>query len=112
MTEPHRQSMEPVPTALKRWTDLSKTPGLQYVAVNAAGVVAAYAAGFADIRRAVPMDAGTSLMAYSMSKTITAAAVLQLVERRQLALDQPVTRYLPESPYGDDVTVGELVTHT
>ncbi len=52
---------------LKSLTTASKTPGIQY------------ASGCADIRRKGAVDAAT-MMAYSMSKTITAAAVLQLVE--------------------------------
>ena len=89
-----------------------KTPGIQYAAVNASGIVAAFTAGSSDLRDRTPMDPATTMMAYSMSKTITAAAVLQLVEREQIALDDPTVRYLPESPYGDSVTVGQLMTHT
>lgn len=58
------------------------------------------------------MRPATTLMAYSMTKTVTAAAVLQLAERGQIALDGPVVRYIPESPYGDTVTVRELLAHT
>src|SRR5690349_4491758 len=81
-----------------------KTPGLQYVAVNAGGIIASLAVGVSDLRSGTPMDAATAMMAYSMSKTVTAAAVLQLSERQQVALDEPVTQYLPESPYGNAVT--------
>jgi CubicO group peptidase (beta-lactamase class C family) len=103
---------EPAPADVSRWADPSKTPGIQYVAVNARGTVAAFTAGSSDLRRGTPMDAATTMMAYSMSKTITAVAVLQLAERQQIVLDQAVTRYLPESPYADVVTVAELLTHT
>jgi D-alanyl-D-alanine carboxypeptidase len=92
--------------------DTSKAPGVQYVAVTADGVVAAQTAGWADIGGAAPMEPATTLMAYSMSKTITAAAVLQLVDRRQMALTDPVGWYLPESPYGADLTVAHLLSHT
>jgi len=100
------------PADPSRWADVSKTPGIQYVAVNASETVAAFTAGSSDLRRGAPIDPATTMMAYSMSKTITAAAVLQLVERGQIALDDPIVRYLSESPYGDSVTIGELLTHT
>ncbi len=96
-------------TALVR---ASKTPGIQYLVVDATKVVFEYVGGWADIGRQVPMDATTTMMAYSMSKTITAAAVLQLVERGQLGLDAPAERYLESFPYGSRVTVRELVSHT
>lgn len=57
----------------------SKTPGLQYLVVGSTGVVFEYAGGWVDIRRQAPVDADTTMMAYSMSKTMTAAAALRAV---------------------------------
>ena len=51
-------------------------------------------------------------MAYSMSKTITAVAVLQLVEAGKVGLDDPVERYVDSFPYGASVTVRQLISHT
>lgn len=48
----------------------------------------------------------------SVTKSITAIAVLQLVERGQLRLEDPVARFLPDFPAGDRITVGHLLTHT
>jgi CubicO group peptidase (beta-lactamase class C family) len=94
-------------------TAASKAPGIQYVVVTSAGVLFEHASGWADIRRHVPVDASTTMMAYSMSKTITAAAVLQLVEARQVGLDEPSERYLgPLQPYGPTVTIRQLISHT
>ena len=56
------------------------TPGLQYVLVDAARTRVAYAGGLADIRGHVPMAHDTTMMAYSMTKTITAVAVLRLID--------------------------------
>ena len=47
----------------------------------------------------------------SVSKQFAAAAVLRLVERGQLALDDPAAKYLPQLPYAD-VTLRQLLTHT
>jgi D-alanyl-D-alanine carboxypeptidase len=110
--EQQLQRPECAPADPSRWADVSKTPGIQYVAVNASAIVAAFTAGSSDLQRRTPMDPATTMMAYSMSKTITAAAVLQLVERGQIALDDQIVRYLPESPYGDSVTIAQLLTHT
>jgi len=57
------------------------------------------------------MDPAATLMAYSMSKTITAAAALTLVDAGKLGLDDPVSRTV-EHPYGAEVTVRQLLAHT
>lgn len=46
----------------------------------------------------------------SVSKPITAIAVLQLYEKGLLDLDAPVQLYLPQLPY-DNITVRHLLTH-
>ena len=89
----------------------SNTPGVQYVVVNAGGALFEHASGWADVRRQALMDVGTTMMAYSMSKTITAVAVLQLVEAGCLGLDDPPERYVDASPYGAKVTVRHLIAH-
>jgi D-alanyl-D-alanine carboxypeptidase len=88
------------------------TPGIQYVVVDAASIRFEYCGGLADIRTARPMTPGTSMMAYSMSKTVTAAAVLQLVEAGAIGMDDPIARHLDRQPYGAEVTVRELLSHT
>jgi D-alanyl-D-alanine carboxypeptidase len=99
-------------SSLNALTTASKTPGIQYLVVNATGLVFEYAGGWADIRRQVPVDAATTMMAYSMSKTITAVAALQLVEAGKVGLDDPVDRYVDSWTYGASVTIRQLISHT
>ena len=91
---------------------IGKSPGIQYLAVRADDVVFEYAEGWADIAGRRRMDPATTMMAYSMSKTVTAAAVLQLVEARRVELDAPIDSCLDRQPYGPDVTVRQLLSHT
>ena len=59
------------------------------------------------------MTLDTTMMAYSMTKTLTAVAALQLVETGQLDLDGGLDDYLPETPYaGSGVTIRHLLNHT
>ena len=88
-----------------------KTPGLRYLVVDPEATLFEYHGGAADLATARPMLAGTTMMAYSMSKTITAAAVLQLVEAKKIGLDDSVSRYA-NTPYGDAITVRQLLSHT
>jgi D-alanyl-D-alanine carboxypeptidase len=62
--------------------------------VSATDILFEYNRGWADIRSQVPVDAATTMMAYSMSKTITAVAALQLVEAGSVELDDPVQGYV------------------
>jgi D-alanyl-D-alanine carboxypeptidase len=71
-----------------------RAPGLQYVAVNARSTLFEFAGGDADLEQDKRIDAQTTMMAYSMSKTITAVAVLQLIDRKRLGLDEPLARYV------------------
>ncbi len=87
-----------------------QAPGIQYHAVGPGGARFEFDGGWADLAHRTPMTAETTLMAYSMSKTITAAAVLQLVSAGAIGLDDPVERYVP-TPYGQDITVRQLLAH-
>lgn len=102
---------ESVGSYLEELVGAGKVPGIQYVVVNPAHVVFDYAGGWADLARERPMKPSTTLMAYSMSKPVTAAAVLRLADQGALALDEPVSRYVGSVPSGS-ATVGQLVTHT
>jgi D-alanyl-D-alanine carboxypeptidase len=52
------------------------------------------------------------MMAYSMTKTFTAAAVLQLVEQGKLALDDSVLAHFPATPYDHSMTIRHLLSQT
>src|SRR5262245_59467737 len=58
------------------------------------------------------MTPDTTMMAYSMSKTITAAAVLQLVDSGALKLAAASATYLTNFPYPREITIRQLLTHT
>jgi len=54
--------------------------------------------GLADVENFVPAKATTAYRLGSISKPITAAAVMQLVERGKLDLDAPIQKYCPAFP--------------
>jgi len=88
-----------------------RVPGVQYVVVDSANVIFEGVGGWADLETRQPMDRSTTLMAYSMSKTITAAAVLRLADEGALSLQDPVSRYLASIP-STSATLSQLLTHT
>jgi CubicO group peptidase (beta-lactamase class C family) len=69
--------------------------------------------GMADLEHAVVNTPATVFEAGSVSKQFTAASVLLLVERGQVALDDDIRKYFPEIPaYERPITVRELLNHT
>ncbi|MFJ5730884.1 serine hydrolase domain-containing protein [Streptomyces paradoxus] len=73
------------------------------------------AAGVADVDTGRPVTAGMRHRVGSITKTFTAAAVLQQAERGRIGLDRPIGRYLPElvpGDRGDAITVRMLINHT
>ena len=91
-------------------------PGLAACIVNKDKLVWIGAFGWADIENKVPMTEKTIQNIGSISKTITATAVMQLWEKGKLKLDDDVNGYLPfqvRNPrFPDDpITFRQLLTH-
>ena len=81
-------------------------------------VLAHHELGFGDRELGQRVDTNTIFHWGSITKSLTAIAVMQLVERHKLSLDARVTDFLPElrkvhNAYGsmDDVTVRMLMSH-
>jgi len=90
-----------------------KVPGLSAAAVCEERVVWAGAAGLADLASGAPARPESVYLWFSMTKIVTATAVLQLAEQDALGLDTPVTDYLPEFPRAaPPVTVRHLLSHS
>ncbi|MEV7007663.1 serine hydrolase domain-containing protein [Streptosporangium sp. NPDC051022] len=73
------------------------------------------AAGVADVRTGRPVKPGMLHRVGSITKSFTAVAILQQVERGAIDLDAPVARYLPElipGERGQKITVRMLLNHT
>jgi CubicO group peptidase (beta-lactamase class C family) len=91
--------------------------GLQAGVIEEGKLVWSKGYGFADIERRIAMTTGTVMNVASVSKTVTATAVMQLCEKRRVGLDEDVNRYLPfrvRNPRhaSDAITVRHLLTHT
>ncbi len=75
--------------------------------------------GFADLATQRPMSADTMFNIMSMTKPITAVAILMLQDDGKLRLTDPVAKFLPEfaalkTPAGQpaNLTLAQLLTHT
>lgn len=76
------------------------------------------AAGLSDREAAIPMKDDTEFRLASITKPIVSATLMRFVERGQISLDDPVTRWLPDfRPRLKDgstpiITIRQLLTHT
>ncbi len=75
-------------------------------------------AGFADLATGARPDAHTLYRIASITKTFTAAAIVQLRDEGKLRLDDPLVAHVPEfasvvNPFGpiEDVTIRRLLLH-
>lgn len=69
--------------------------------------------GFADVENQTPMAADSIFWIASMTKPITATAVMMMQEEGKLSVDDPVSKYLPEFT-GDKagITIKQCLSHT
>lgn len=120
------QSAAPVDTtALAAFVDsfvtarmaADRIPGAGFVFVQNGRAVVARGYGLADVARQRPVvPASTIWRIGSISKVVTATAVMQLVDRGAVKLDAPVDAYvrrvdIPRT-YPEPVTVRQLLDHT
>lgn len=71
-------------------------PGASIALVDDRGILWAEGFGYADRERRVRATADTVYQVGSISKTVTATAVMQLAAQGKLDLDRPITAYVPE----------------
>jgi CubicO group peptidase (beta-lactamase class C family) len=67
--------------------------------------------GYADFESKKPNSEKTVFQFDSISKTMTAVAVLQLKEQGKLSLDDKFIKYFPEFPY-PTVSIRQMLSHT
>ncbi len=93
-----------------------QVPGAIFVLVKDGKVFFAKGFGYAAIGKKKTVDPDKTLFrAYSVSKSFTATAVMQLVERGKLKLDEDVNKYLKRFKIKDNftepITLADLLTH-
>ena len=86
-------------------------PGIQYTVVNENATVFIQSVGLSNVDNENALDASQTMAAFSITKTLTAIAVLQLVEQNEIRLDDKVTKYV-KHPYDPNITIRHLLNHT
>ncbi|MBI1788385.1 MAG: beta-lactamase family protein, partial [Acidobacteria bacterium] len=106
--EKTRQIQQAVATEMAKHS----IPGVSVAMASSSGLAWTAGFGMADLENFVPVTPSTVIRLGSISKPITAVAVMQLVEQGRIELDAPIQRYVPSFPEKPwPVTVRQLLGH-
>ncbi len=115
---------------LRQKTDAAEIPGVVAMAATGNEVIYQGAFGKRDLSKGDPMTADSVFWIASMTKAITTAGAMQLVEQGKLSLDEPIGKVLPDlaspqvlegfdadgspklRPAKKPITLRQLMTHT
>ena len=94
-----------------QWTD--EKPGGVVGIIQDGELVFSKAYGLASMEYDVPNSTETIFNIASVTKQITAYAIVLLEEQGKLSIDDDIRKYLPEIPdFGTKITIRHLLTHT
>ncbi|MDQ6760407.1 MAG: beta-lactamase family protein, partial [Acidobacteriota bacterium] len=114
---------------MKQFVDDRTVAGTVILIAHHGKIAQIYAAGMADTEANRPMRTDTIFQIMSMTKPVTAVAIMMLAEEGKLTLRDPVERFLPEfhnqrvtASIGPDaarlgaplrpINIRDLMTHT
>jgi len=124
------QSKAQIDQILRQKSDAREIPGVVAIAADSKEVIYQGAFGKRDLSKDEAMTPDSVFWIASMTKAITAAAAMQLVEQGKLSLDAPIGKVLPDlaapqvlegfdakgepklRPARSPITLRQLMTHT
>jgi len=105
-----------VQAVLANWRESNGAPGTSLAIVLADDTVIEVADGLVDMQADEPVTTDSYFRIGSISKSMTSAVVLQLVDEGLIELDVPVRTYidgwLGDYEYADEITIRQLMNHT
>jgi CubicO group peptidase (beta-lactamase class C family) len=106
------EKSEQLEKAAAHFLATTKTPGVSAAVVLNGATAWAAGLGMADLENSVPATSETLFRLASVSKPITAVALMELYERGQLDLDAEVQHYCPAFPKKEwPITTRQLLGH-
>jgi len=113
---------------MQEYVDSGKLAGIATLIMKNGKMVHQERYGFADIENQKPIEEGTIFRIFSMTKPITAVALMTLYDQGKFQLDDKVSEYIPEfkgalvytpdedsfklEPQNNEMTIRHLLTHT
>jgi D-alanyl-D-alanine carboxypeptidase len=96
--------------ALDALVEKRKSPGFQYLIFSKDSILFSHYNGMATIADDCKVAPQTVFKGFSITKTMTAVVILQLVEEGKIAIDATLSEYI-DSDF-PDVTIRQLLSHT
>jgi CubicO group peptidase (beta-lactamase class C family) len=87
-------------------------PGVAVLVARDGKVLLCQGFGMADLAHDVRVTPNTKFRIGSITKQFAAAAILKLQEDGKLKVSDKLSKFLPDYPRGDEVTIRHLLTHT
>jgi len=88
------------------------TPGFAVLIAQNGEVLFKKGYGFADVENKIKVDTKTKFRIGSITKQFIATGILKLQEEGKLTVQDKLSKYIPEFPRGDEVSIHHLLTHT
>lgn len=104
---------DPVDDFVRKQLAASRVPGLSLAIVKDGKLVKVAGYGFADLENRSPAQPDTVYKIGSVSKQFIATGIMLLVQDGRLTLDDPIARYLKDTPPSwSPITIRHALTHT
>lgn len=107
------------PAAFDEFVHADGTVGAAYIVLDQGRITDSRSFGLADASAKQPVDKNTVFHWASITKTLTAVAIMQLRDRNKISLDDPILKYVPELSrvHSEDnaiarVTIRHLLSHS
>lgn len=121
-------SLEKAKNLMQALVDEGEIAGVSLLVSKDGATVQKEYIGFADVENEVPIEENTIFRIYSMSKPVTAVALMTLHDEGKFELDDKVSKYIPEFEFmmvyapdsalhylrfpENEMTIRHLLTHT
>jgi len=106
------ETMKDIENILLKELEKNKTPSVQYIIFDRDDIIYKYQSGFSNIDNQSIVNDDTTYNAFSVTKTFTALAILQLAEKNLLNINNPVKDYWADFPYSSEITIKHILTHS
>ncbi len=90
------EKLKAVPPAMQKFVDEGSLAGSVTLVARGGQIASLEAVGFANLEQRTPMRKDSLFWIASMTKPVTALAVMMLADEGRLSIDDPVARHLPE----------------
>ncbi|MCK9305246.1 MAG: serine hydrolase [Bacteroidales bacterium] len=109
--DPNQLLIDQMKAATDSVIQTTRVPGIVALVVDhKRGIDWLYTSGKSDIENNLPMDGSYVFRIGSHTKTMTTTVLLQLVDEGKIALSDKLSKYYPNYPQADNITISMLLT--